>query len=1004
MNIYVSIAWAVVALYIPLFIILIINRSWQKQQKLFLFYLIAALAWGLSTSLLRSDLFMEEKLFLFRVANLSFMLMVVQLYYFIRFTTQRSAGLLTLFGYASVIAFATLAGLGYISPDLIVSGGIVDVAFGWWLIFFAVPPLILSVSILYSLGRRSAILTDPRERNLNTYLLLAVAILTIFYLGFLTPIGDEFPISHLGNLIAASILIYAIVRHRLVDIRVTLRRSLVWVVLGISGTAVYVSLLFLFHLLFGFELNSPPLAMGLGGAIGAAVATYLLRGILFKKMEQVFYGETYDSRQALNRLVRQIHNISGLEESSTELLPLINKALKAKVVYLLFPEAESGDFVTRFVSPQKESNPSELRLKADNPIPEWMRKEGELLPQEKLDILPQFRGLWGEERESIRAAEVEMFVPLLSRGELAGILVLGEKQSGRYSLGDIDLIESIAKQVSTSLEKEYLYERLQLQERELELINRLTKIITSRLDIREVYEGFAHELKRAVDVDWATIALIDDEELYFMALSTGIGSAWQTGQRIMLKGTATEWVAIRKEGLVEPDLAQGRRFWTGEYDVKQGIRSIAYLPLVVRDRAIGSLNIASRRPNAYTRQQIRFLEQVALQIATPIENARLYAATEEKTRIDGLTGLFNRRHLDERLEQEIGRGSRHGGAFSLIILDLDHFKVFDDAYGHVAGDELLQQIAGSIKSAIRGMDEAFRYGGDEFAVILPQTSIDDAFMVAERVRERIATEMKEKQILLTASLGLAGWPSDGVAARELINAADVALYYSKRTGGNRSYRPSQALPSLDKPAETSRLDGELESLSTIHALALAVDTRDHYTYGHSRRVNEYAVSLARALGLPSAEVTKLSITALLHDIGKIGITDKILNKPSKLNLEEWEEIKTHPQLGANIVTNIPSLVSCLPGILYHHERYDGSGYPKGLEGEAIPLEARILSIADAFAAMTSDRSYREAFSSREAMEQIKSSAGTHFDPKLVEVFCETIEPALSGKSGDEGAT
>jgi hypothetical protein len=210
MNIYVSIAWAVVALYIPLFIILIINRSWQKQQKLFLFYLIAALAWGLSTSLLRSDLFMEEKLFLFRVANLSFMLMVVQLYYFIRFTTQRSAGLLTLFGYASVIAFATLAGLGYISPDLIVSGGIVDVAFGWWLIFFAVPPLILSVSILYSLGRRSAILTDPRERNLNTYLLLAVAILTIFYLGFLTPIGDEFPISHLGNLIAASILFYAI--------------------------------------------------------------------------------------------------------------------------------------------------------------------------------------------------------------------------------------------------------------------------------------------------------------------------------------------------------------------------------------------------------------------------------------------------------------------------------------------------------------------------------------------------------------------------------------------------------------------------------------------------------------------------------------------------------------------------------------------------------------------------------------------------------------------------
>ncbi len=548
------------------------------------------------------------------------------------------------------------------------------------------------------------------------------------------------------------------------------------------------------------------------------------------------------------------------------------------------------------------------------------------------------------------------------------------------------------------MEKEYLYEQLQQQERELALINRLTKIITSSLNIQEVYKGFAQALKEAVEVDWATISLIDGDELYFMAFSSEIGQAWQSGQRIPLEGTAAQWVSTWKEPLVEPDLTQERKFWTGEYHVKQGIRSIVYLPLIVRDRVIGCLNIASRSPHAYSRQQVRFLEQLVLQIATPIENARLYAAAEERALVDELTGLFNRRHLEERLEEEIGRGLRYAATFSLIILDLDHFKMFNDTYGHLAGDELLKQIGRFIGGTIRDSDQAFRYGGDEFAVILPQTTVDDAYKVAERVREKIATEMRERKILLAASLGLAGWPTDGVSSTEIINAADIALYYAKQTGGNQSYRPSQALPSLVGPEGKSQIELEGESLSTVYALALAVDARDHYTYGHSRRVSEYAVALAKALGLSSVEVNRLSITALLHDVGKIGISDKILNKPSTLTAAEWEAIKSHPQLGANIVSNIPSLVACLPGILCHHERYDGNGYPKALKGEAIPLEARILCIADAFAAMTSVRPYREAISYGEAMEELRRCAGTMFDPEMVDAFCGVIEPVLSKES------
>jgi putative nucleotidyltransferase with HDIG domain len=165
-----------------------------------------------------------------------------------------------------------------------------------------------------------------------------------------------------------------------------------------------------------------------------------------------------------------------------------------------------------------------------------------------------------------------------------------------------------------------------------------------------------------------------------------------------------------------------------------------------------------------------------------------------------------------------------------------------------------------------------------------------------------------------------------------------------------------------------------------------VDAKDHYAYKHSQNVRELTVALAKSLGLPSVDITRLGTCALLHDIGKIGISDEILNKAGELNTEEWEAIKSHPQLGADIISHVPQLASCLAGILYHHERYDGSGYPAGLKGEAIPLDARILGVVDAFAAMTSARPYRPAFSYEEAVGELKRGAGKQFDPHLVKAF------------------
>jgi diguanylate cyclase (GGDEF)-like protein/putative nucleotidyltransferase with HDIG domain len=548
--------------------------------------------------------------------------------------------------------------------------------------------------------------------------------------------------------------------------------------------------------------------------------------------------------------------------------------------------------------------------------------------------------------------------------------------------------------VAASMESKYSDEQLREQDAQTSLVNRLTAIITSSMSIQMIFEAFAQELKKVVDIDWATIALIDGNELYFLALSSTIGSAWQAEERIPLEGTATELACHERRAVYEPDLKRHHRFWTWESHLKQGISSIVSLPLSVTGRVVGSLILASRTPDAYSRSQIRLLEKVALQIAAPIENAQLYARAEQKSRIDELTGLFNRRHFEERLKEETARHSRYGDSFSIFMLDLDNFKTYNDVYGHPAGDGLLGQIGTIIKDSVRDADQAFRYGGDEFVVILPQTGRDDAYVVAERVRRQIADEMEKRSITVTCSIGLASYPTDGVIAGELVAGADTALYYAKWTGGNRTYSSSGA---TSESPDDAGIRGKRNGLSAVYALVSVVEARDPYVYGHSRKVNTYAVALAEAIGLSPDEVSTVSTAALLHDIGKIGIPDEVLNKKDKLSAENWEAIKAHTRLGTNIVSNIPQLVRCADSILHHHERWDGSGYPEGLKGEQIPLGSRILAIADSFEAMSSARPYRPALSRDEAVEELRKGGGTQFDPNLAKVFIGIIEAGLPEK-------
>jgi len=1000
MNTHVVIPFIASVAYLILFAVLLMNRPWATRERLFIAFIIAAFLYSIADLFVRGDFMMDQKRLLAQIGICAAIWTVVQYHYFIRPYFSKTPVRVPL-AYVFLLATIVLCFLGLIPRLTTVSDAGVTVYYG-------LPLLIIGVLVFTLLGVRDGVLllrchrlaADAAERNQIAYLITTIVVFSFFMLLSFVPSAGSYPWSLIGNLLAACVLSYAVVAHRLLDIGVFMRRALVLALLYGGGIVVIAVLLLVVQPLFGlhFDLRTVVAVVVIGVPV-VLFLTHVVRDALERKVEEAFVGNRYEARRQLSEFVERIYDVPTLEQFGRQLVSLMVRAVDARLAYLLLPEAETGDFVVRFAQPpvSTEDARGKLRIKKESPVLQWLRREGQMLPVRYLSVMPEFQALWKQERDDVRAAQLELFLPVANRGEIVAVLAAGARAGGRpYSVEELELMRVVASRVAASMEKQYLYEQLQKQERELTLLNRIASVVTSSLDMGEVFHRFSLELHRVVPLDFAGVAIVDGDRVKFQALFGEVAAQDLAEMSHSVQGTATEWVMKHRKSTYQADLQAATTYWPDTHYVREGIRALVHLPLVVRDQVIGTLLVANRQPQAYKEEDVRLLEEVARQIATPVENALLYTKAEQRSRIDELTGLFNRRHFEERIKEEVARHARHDGVFSVLMVDLDSFKAYNDMYGHPSGDKLLKFVASLIGYAIRDSDQAFRYGGDEFAIVLPRTSPEDAYVVAERVRMRVAREMEARRSGVTASIGLASYPADGVMSGELVATADTALYYAKNTGGNRTYVSSKIFAEAEagvEPKGNHRGSG----LSAVYALAAAVDAKDHYTYGHSRKVNTYAVVLAESIGLPSDEVSRISTSALLHDIGKIGVPDSILNKKGDLDEHEWEAIKSHPRLGANIVGNVPDLAPCVGSILYHHERWDGTGYPEGLRGKSIPLGARILAIADAFAAMASARPYRAALQDEEALERLKQGAGNQFDPDLVQAFVEEVEAGLPQK-------
>jgi diguanylate cyclase (GGDEF)-like protein/putative nucleotidyltransferase with HDIG domain len=337
---------------------------------------------------------------------------------------------------------------------------------------------------------------------------------------------------------------------------------------------------------------------------------------------------------------------------------------------------------------------------------------------------------------------------------------------------------------------------------------------------------------------------------------------------------------------------------------------------------------------------------------------------------DPLTDALNRRGFEDRLRRELADSARSGRPLMLAVLDLDGFKAVNDREGHAAGDALLCETVRRLTSVLRPLDVVGRLGGDEFAVLFPGAGQANSESLVGRLRDALAGRVP-------ASFGYSCFPDDGVHPEELFNHADVRLYAAK------AQRPRR------------REDRALE-LIWATALADAVDRRMDVSHQHSRQVAEYAAVIARGLGWDEAQLGTLRLAATLHDVGKVCIPDRILNKPGKLDHAEYAELKRHTIVGAEMLARIDDLDEIVPWVRHSHEHVDGSGYPDGLVGDAIPAASRIMLVADAFDAMTSDRPYRRARAVTVALAELQRHAGTQFDAACVAALTAAVvasEPA-----------
>jgi diguanylate cyclase (GGDEF)-like protein len=370
----------------------------------------------------------------------------------------------------------------------------------------------------------------------------------------------------------------------------------------------------------------------------------------------------------------------------------------------------------------------------------------------------------------------------------------------------------------------------------------------------------------------------------------------------------------------------------------------------------------------------------------------------------------------------------------VVLIDLDKFKEVNDSLGHLEGDLVLARVGRLLEQKCRQSNVVARYGGDEFIILMPETGIEQAQVLAERLRLWLATDPMLEEHHITGSFGVASFPVHGFSMEDLIRVADAGMYVAKHAGGNQvstsnafgegsavqrqlvsGYIEGFLQREHNGPEHLEELVATLRKLcggkddtnqramkEAIEALSRAAELRELNAAGHGEQCGHYAGIIARGLNLSSQEVEDITFAGRIHDVGKLFIPERILNKPGALTEDEFAVMKTHPRVGGEVLRAIPEIEEVAQAIESHHEAFDGGGYPRGLKGESIPLYGRIVAVADAYVNMTTDRSFAPPKTDEQALAELGKMSGTRFDGMIVRLFARLLKMERTSSLG--GAT
>ena len=761
----------------------------------------------------------------------------------------------------------------------------------------------------------------------------------------------------------------------------------------------------------GFASSHLRLLGGLARQIGMTLENYVLmhkaqrRTKEFELLTQV--GQAVSSHLDPDQVLRTIYGELG-------------KLFDTQNFYVAFLEA--GEIRFELEVEEGKVLPKRSR-KAGNGISEHVIRGGQsLLIRSDMEAARSKLGfVFGG-----RAAKCFMAVPILRFNRPVGIMAaMNYEREFAYENRDLEVMETAAGQVAVAMENARLFADEQRRARHLEFLNNVSKTAISSQNAEQMLAEIVGEIQKNFHFDHIGIGILDyaTKEIEIKAeagtTTAALGRRVPVGTGIIGKAARTNELTLVQQ------MSEGR-------GLLPDARSALAIPLTYAETLLGVLNLESRRENAFAEQEVLILRTLADLLATALHNAYVFQKLQQQAITDSLTGIKTRRFFLESVQGEWKRAARSGRPFSVVMVDLDRFKDINDTLGHLEGDLVLARIGRLLEQKSRQSNVVARYGGDEFVILMPETGVEQAQALSERLRLWIATDPMLNEMKITGSFGVATYPLHGAQVEDILRVADAGMYISKKEGGNRVSTAEEFVDSehlLEQrelvaayvdgflrrenpgPEAADELVGTLKKLGSaaehggdrqglmqaLRTLTRAAETRE-YSAGHGDTVARYAEAIGHELLLTEEEMTDLVFAARVHDVGKIIIPERILNKPGPLSDDEFALMKKHVVVGAQIVDAIPGRERARLMVMHHHERFDGSGYPNGLRGEEIPLGSRIISVAEAYVDMTTERAYAAVKTQEEAIAELEAMSGVQFDGMLVRILIRQLRGEKISKS------